>query len=122
MLGSDWIEPCYRVWNGAARRVGRAARLVVTSICYFVVVTIVAKSDPPFERRRPAPGTSQWIARHRNARSSDDAEGPWTSVYIAWARRTGNGWALVLMPFLIVLAAVAEDDEQALPANLYTLF
>ena len=39
-----------------------------------------------------------------------------------WARRTGNWWAIVLLPFLFLLSVLADDDTKTLPAHIYTLF
>jgi hypothetical protein len=46
----------------------------------------------------------------------------WTKAYFHWARSTGNLWAVVLLPFLSLLSLLAEDEDETLPAYVYTLF
>ena len=132
LMMTEWIRPFYAIWNKVARRVAYVTRLALMGICYFVVFIVVAQAGAKFTRKRPPSTQTTWTPRGNQAettRSSfsslglkDPAERGWATAYFIWARRTGNWWAIVLLPFLSLLSVLAEDDNETLPAHIYTLF
>jgi hypothetical protein len=53
----------------------------------------------------------------------DGSKNPgWARAYLGWARHSGNGWAIVLLPFLGLLSLFAEDEEEPISVQNYTLF
>lgn len=123
----------YRAWN--RRLVWPAARLVVrlvTAICYFVSIAAVGRAGSRLSRTGSAPGVSGWTTRGPLARESYGAtyagaafakgRRGWISDYVLWARRTGNLWAISLLPFLLILRTLPDERETDAPPNIYTLF
>jgi hypothetical protein len=83
-------------------------------------------------RLAPPPlGESLWVERatlptaaYQNqfeAPNGTVPRGPWATM-ATWVIRSGNVWALVLVPFLVLIAALETDDRQQFPAGIYTLF
>lgn len=120
----------YRAWN---RRIVRpfasASSAVVLAICYSVVVIaarVPARQDAITEPR------SSWVSRRSlpidayhalfaDARA-DAVSTRWIRNYVRWAGRTNNLWATSLLPFLVLLKLLSDDEPQAPHANIYTLF
>ena len=122
VMATNAVRPVYRLWNALSRRAARAARPVVAALCYFVIFVIVGMGGTKLERGRSTASTSKWVKRSAGPHDRRAAGESWTAGYIGWARHTGNVWALVLLPFLIVLSMLTEDDTVALPVHIYTLF
>jgi hypothetical protein len=127
-----WIGPFYAIWNKLARRVAYITRLALMGICYFVIFVVVRQAGARFTRKRPRYMRTTWTRRGNQAEttgpsfssvtSKDPTERGWATAYFIWARRTGNWWAIVLLPFLFLLSVLADDDRKTLPAHIYTLF
>jgi hypothetical protein len=132
LMVPEWIGPFYAIWNKVARRVAFITRLALMGICYFVVFVVVAQGGARFTRKRPRSMRTTWTPRGNQAETSgpsfssmrvkDLTERGWVTEYFIWARRTGNWWAIVLIPFLSLLSVLADDDKDTLPAHIYTLF
>jgi hypothetical protein len=132
LIMTDWIRPFYAIWNWVARRVAYVTRLALMGICYFVVFVVVAQAGARFTRKRPRSMRTTWTPRGNQAETpgprfssvtlKDATERGWATAYFIWARRTGNWWAIFLLPFLSLLSVLAHDDKEALPAHIYTLF
>jgi hypothetical protein len=132
LIMTEWIRPFYAIWNKVARRVAYVTRLALMGICYFVVFVVVARAGARFPRTRPRSTRTSWIPRGNqdettgssfsSVRLKDPTEREWATAYFIWARRTGNWWAIVLLPFLSLLSVLADDDKETLPAHIYTLF
>jgi hypothetical protein len=127
-----WIGPFYAIWNKVARAVAYVTRLALMGICYFVVFVVVAQAGARFTRKRPRSMGTTWTPRGNQAETpgprfssvtlKDATERGWATAYFIWARRTGNWWAVVLLPFLFLLSVLADEDTKTLPAHIYTLF
>jgi hypothetical protein len=132
LIMPEWVRPLYAIWNKVARRVASVTRLALMGICYFVVFVVVAQGGARFARKRPGSMQTTWIPRRNQAEAvassfsseslKDPAERGWATAYFIWARRTGNWWAIILLPFLFLLSVLADDDKETLPAHIYTLF
>jgi len=121
----------YRAWNKAARMYERAACTAVLALCYGVVAA-AGCAGSSLRLQRPAPERSLWYPKATLSldayRSQADRPGrpstghPWLEV-VAWARRSGNTWAVVLVPFLALIGTLDDRDrDDAAPAGIYTLF
>lgn len=119
----------YKAWNRFGRLYARTARSLVNAACFFVVIsgTANAGSSLALERRK---GQSLWTphASHDSKPSVSQyvggtgREASGFRSFVEWARRSGNLWALALIPFFCLLLALeAEGDYQA-PSDIYTLF
>jgi hypothetical protein len=131
LIVPEWIGPFYAIWNKVARRVAFITRLALMGICYFVVFVVVRQAGARFTRKRYRSTRTTWSPRGNQAetgssfssmRLEDPTEPGWATAYFIWARRTGNWWAIVLLPFLSLLSVLADDDRKTLPAHIYTLF
>lgn len=132
LMMTEWIHPFYALWNKVARTVAFITRLALMGICYFVVFVVVAQAGARFTRKHPRSMRTTWTPRGNQAettgpsfssmRLKDPTERGWATAYFIWARRTGNWWAIVLLPFLSLLSALADDDKKTLSGHIYTLF
>lgn len=109
---------------------GRLLRFCLKLVCFFLVFAAVgwAGSKLPVGLRSTG---SMWLPRSSTPAEEFDsefegrkeAEHPrWMATYITWARQSGNGWAVMLLPFLVLLSALEPEEERSFPANIYTLF
>jgi hypothetical protein len=131
-LATESIWPVYAIWNKAAQLAGRLVRLALTAICFFIVFAAVGRLGARFDGAHSTTAKSSWVRRRTRAaklhsaavvqQSDDSGQKGWMSAYMAWAIGTGNLWAVVLLPFLSLLALVAEDQDEAVPVHVYTLF
>jgi hypothetical protein len=119
----------YRAWNYVARRFSRIATALLTSICFFVVITVVGRSGKRLPLTLAAGTGSLWVKRGQIPSNAYFAQHNGTtppngtgSAFFMWAIRSNNTWAVSLLPFLAVLSALAEEDEKHVAANIYTLF
>jgi hypothetical protein len=130
VFATDSIQPLYTVWNRGARFVGRVARRLVLGVCFFIVFAGVGLLGARFGRKVPNRASSGWD--RRRPAIGEENRSPlaekrltrvaWMPAYVRWARRSGNLWAVVLIPFLSLLSLLAEEEEDTLPAFVYTLF
>jgi hypothetical protein len=138
MAGAGFLLPqvsvnVYHFWNRAMLWVGRWIRLGLLAICYGCICLATAHKGHAICLGRPAANGSLWIARGTLAPFAYDHQyavpGPTPSsrsrfvTYLQWAKQSGNGWAVCLLPFLLLLAVVdAEQSTSDFPANIYTLY
>ena len=124
-------EQLYRLWARASRFYARITRLVLLRLCHGVVLVGAGLAGSTLRLAPSPPGESLWVDRstlstaaYRNqfeALNGTVPRGPWATM-ATWAIRSGNVWAVVLVPFLALIAALETDDRQQFPAGIYTLF
>jgi hypothetical protein len=123
----------YRAWNKLARAFVRVARFWVTGVCFYIICVTVGLSGSHARLAQPTSNESLWVARriststtynHKyDGASQEFAQKGWIRAYFAWAVGSGNFWAVCLLPFLMLLAALENDDNRSpVAANIYTLF
>lgn len=122
----------YRLWFRISDLYFRVVRLAVKAVCFFVIFVIVGRRKSSLLFDRPTEMASIWLPRNTlpDANYPHEYEGEigparprsWVSVYAAWARSSGNGWAISLLPFLLLLALLEPEQERVFPAGIYTLF
>jgi hypothetical protein len=121
----------YRLWNLMARAYARVARAVLLALCYMVLFTVVGIAGSSVRLQRPRAGESLWFPRSTLATStywsqSEQPDRPWSHHrwigMFVWAFRSGNSWAVLLIPFLMLVAVLEHGEEQRFPAGIYTLF
>jgi len=126
-----FVWRAYRAWNGrVVVPLASGASRFVMWICFVVVSVAAVTSDRRFQSH--AESGSAWTARESLPRAAypvlfaaaaaPAASGAWARDYVRWALRTGNGWALALVPFLALLRTLPREDEGAAHGNIYTLF
>ena len=121
----------YRAWNRLARTFGRGARLLLTGICFCVIV-VAGRTGSSLRLSRPHSLETLWLPRktlgsttylHQHDAPTRESGGKsWIRNYIWWARQSGNLWTISLLPFLILLRTVEPEVRSTYPANIYTLF
>lgn len=127
------VQLPYRAWNRLARSFAHYAFLYVCWVCFFLFVFPVGRTGSALRLARPASRQSNWVARGSLRSqasfltfdpgvSASAPGGSWVRDYVLWARVTGNLWALLLLPLLVLLAWLEPKGEKELPANIYTLF
>ena len=132
MIAPHWIVRPYRAWNKLARLYSRYAERLVLRIAFITVCVPAGWAAPRIQVSRPASEGSLWLARQkqtsidRSVQARGKKDKPmetWAARYITWARQSREIWRLVLLPFLIVLAALqSEEQNSTVPDNIYTLF
>ena len=133
LLWPQLASPPYRAWNKLARGVVRVARLWVTGVCFYIICVTVGLTGSYARLARPTSHESLWVARRTPASAAygggydgvprEFARKGWIRAYFAWARQSGNVWAVCLLPFLILLSATENDENQnRIASNIYTLF
>jgi hypothetical protein len=127
------IRRAYAVWNRLALNFGRAAQLLLMGICFYIIFVAVGRTGSALRLAHPSPTASLWVSRgtlapsayvsQYGARDGVSLQKGWIATFLSWAVRSGNWWALSLLPFLILLSALQIDEEKStFPANIYTLF
>jgi hypothetical protein len=124
----------YRVWNKLARHIVSALRLLLMGLCFYTIFVVVrCRRAYRSALHLTSPHESLWVKRGTLPEGTYfspylaeavQSEGhSWTWNFISSVRKSGEYWALSLLPFLLLLALLQTDEEQAqFPANLYTLF
>ena len=123
----------YRAWNTLARCFGRAARLWLMGICYYIIFVAVGRTGSALSLAHPPPTASLWVPRgtltagaygsQHGAATAVSPEQGWAAAFLTWAAQSGNVWAVFLLPFFALLTALQDDRHKSnFPANIYTLF
>lgn len=130
-LSPEQVAPAYRFWNRGASRFAVAAARWIAGICYYTVFAAAALSGSPVLRRWPRQPASNWSRRDRlpeaaygstwRLQSGMSAAGS-LRPFVSWALKSGNSWAVVLVPFLLLLRALDSQPPQHVPSDLYTLY
>lgn len=123
----------YRGWNKLAHAYCRLAKLFIEKICFNFVLRIVGLLGSSSNVAGQSAPNSMWIPRvafplaaygnpfaattGTNRRTKN-----WMANYCLWAWKTGNQWAVCLIPFLFLLIPLESDKQVHAPDNIYTLF
>ena len=116
----------YRFWNRTARLAGRAARLVLTGVC-FGVVSVAGRAGSRMSWGPLTPGMTGWRPRELAPRDVGSSIQPltgagWVRTYLAWTRSTDNAWAAALLPYLWLFRVLRREERGSLDEAIYTLF
>jgi hypothetical protein len=119
----------YNRWNSVARWLSRRTTTAISGIC-FCICAALPKNETRFEWKPRSPDASNWAKTRPGSVPEPlipDPEGGrqhprWARSYVRWAPHSGNGWAIVLLPFLGLLWLFAEDEEEPISVQNYTLF
>lgn len=120
----------YRSWTRWAGNYGRWARGLLVRICYYFVLTPVASAGSTIKSDRKR--NSTWTPRSTLSpltygsqydRLFPGCNSSWIAAYYpGWAYKSTNLWALGLLPFLVVIAALDEEGKERYSGHIYTLF
>mgnify|MGYP001340470439 CR=1 FL=1 len=119
----------YRGWNRLARGYARVARHLLLRVCYYTVFALVARAGSALRVERPAPGTSLWTPRstlppatYTSQDASPAASKDGLAGVLLWSIRSGQLWAIFLVPFLALLRMLEAEAKGGPPADIYTLY
>lgn len=122
------VSKPFRAWNLMVRYFSKWSAAYVSGVCYYTVIVPLARLWSARNRRQM--DVYGWTPRGSGSAepTGEKAAGlhggsGQVKDYVAWARRSGNGWAAALLPFMLVLSLTAEDDMvPEVPADTYTLY
>jgi len=136
-IGLSWESiqlKLYRAWNRAADFVRKEGFRWTLHLSHSILLRAIGPEGSKFDAHVahhsiPTGWTSYQAGFSPGA--SAGQRGPideatkksWTRNYVEWARNDDNRWALLLLPFLLMLSLFSQDEEEATPpSNIYTLF
>jgi hypothetical protein len=132
ILQPAWMKAAYTAWNSGAGLFARAARVILTGICFYIIFLAVGRAGSRMDLHPPKREKSLWnpkgtlpgaaFDREFAAVESSGAAKGWIRGYSFWARNSGQIWALFLLPFLVMLSALDSHRDSRLPDGVYTLF
>jgi hypothetical protein len=126
LLWPPWFVFGVRAWNKGAHLVASALNAYVLRVCYYVLVGSVSVTGSPVRRQRAAPASSRWLPHPAPQPAFDDewaAEGGWRGALLASARRPEAAWILALIPVVLLLRILGDDQTAASPSSsTYTLY
>jgi hypothetical protein len=126
-----WFQPAvavapYRWWNSFARMYARLARLATLLVTYYVVFAIVSLAGSKIALRSPKPDQkSMWVPLHGESEAEEvRLQKGWTREFARWAGRSGNWWALLCIPYFVLLSVLSDRQEadRGFPSGIYTLY
>lgn len=132
LAGYSWpsaISGLYHSWNRWAATYGAWASRLLLRICYLAIFTLAGRAGSRMEPNRKR--QSMWTLRTTTAAEAYGSQselhlaagsGGWASGYVRWASRSGNLWAISLLPFLILIAVLNQERSEGYQGNIYTLF
>jgi hypothetical protein len=125
------VQP-YRLWNRLARLYAGYAELIVLRIAFLAVCVPAGWIGTRIHVKRPPTKGTLWLSRDCqkpdgrpiSARRSNRVQPQgWVGRYVAWAWESKERWRLMLLPYLLVLAALKSPEQKVtVPENIYTLF
>ena len=122
LLRPRLVSYAYLYWNRAARIVAALTRVWLTVLLVWVVFLVVGRTGSGMQMRAPGPGASGWKRLPARTVAEVQPRQWWGAAYLSWARESGNGWAMILLPVLLVLASVELYEERSVPTHTYTLY
>jgi len=121
-----WFEAGIWVWNGSTRRVAAVLRQYVAWVAYYVLFVAVARAGSSLDLAASEARRSGWTARRPH---ETDFQTAWGGSQPAWDRsaaavdRQKSGWTLALIPVLLLLALLGDEQQDtAPPTSTYTLY
>ena len=132
LVGYAWpnaISGFYHTWDRWAATYAAWASRLLLKICYLVVFTLVRLAGSRMTRDRKR--QTMWMPRTTTAAEAYGSQSDlplaagsqgWVRSYVRWASKSGNLWAVSLLPFLILIAVLDPERSQGYAGSLYTLF
>lgn len=126
------VDKPYRAWNKLAHSFAEASQVAITGVVFYIIFLITGPSRKSLRLDRPEAAESGWIPRETlspdayhaqyDAVTRSANERNWLHNYTLWTMHSGNLWALSLVPFLALLAALGTKKQENVPVDTYTLF
>jgi hypothetical protein len=126
LVWSQWFEMGIRAWNKGARLAAAGLRAYALKVCYYVLFSMVSRSGSSLALALRTGEASRWIRRGDPA--SYDPLPPtvgngWAQGLLASARQPGNRWTICLLPIVLLLLVLRDDQPDSTPSSsTYTLY
>jgi hypothetical protein len=128
-LWKPWFEYGVKAWNRGTPILTAILRSVVVRLCFCLIFAVGAPSGSALRIASVQGSKSMWHAlalasyRLELAGSGTTTGGGWLSELLTFARRPGNRWMLLLVPFLFTLVLLGDEQKRTVPpTSTYTLF
>lgn len=127
LLNENFARRLYHAWNNRiAGSVSKYATAILLRICLFVIFSAVGRTGSRFALG-PIASSTMWLSKKSVECAREQLllwQGTpgWIRSYFSWAFRSGNSWAVVLIPFLVLLRMVSVEQQRTSEGNIYTLF
>lgn len=135
VVGRRWKSVAslfYAKWNQLAKGYANISRWWIERIFFFLILRTVGLWDSSSPLSLSSPTCSMWKRRntlfpdsekkHFSNNLSQRRSKGWVGEYVSWAWKSGNVWAVWLIPFLLILTPLEMDEPSARADNIYTLF
>ncbi len=124
------FETPYELWNRGARAYAVRVRKVVLTICYYSVVLPAGAVSGALVLRPIESGESGWVPHRTLPREEYAGQGSGrrstrdgvAGDLAAWARASGRPWVLLLVPHLLLIAALDTESAPESADGIYTLY
>jgi hypothetical protein len=122
----EWFDLVVRVWNRGTRILFRLLRRLTMRLAFRTIFVLLGRDELPLELR-PHARTSMWRERPGRAAAGPVFQGTastgWCRDLVRYARQTGNGSLLAVVPFVVTLMLLGEElEDTAPPTSTYTLY
>jgi hypothetical protein len=126
------VRRLYSAWNNRIiRPLSNVATAIILRVCLLLVFAATGRAGGRLNIRRSS--ETMWATRDSNANHTSPAPfaeaagiasvpNGWIRNYLRWTARSGNTWAVVLIPFFVLLRMVSTEEPTSSGANIYTLF
>jgi hypothetical protein len=123
LLWSSWFVLGVRAWNKGARFTASALRAYVLCVSYYVLFGSVGAAGSSLALDCDDVKQSRWLPHRISEPSSDRSwTAPWRAV-TASARRRGSGWMLMVLPMVLLLRLLGDEETTVSPSSsTYTLY
>lgn len=115
-----------KIYRKLARLARTLARNYTLAVLFHVVFPIIRLAGSKMVLEKPsAPSLwSEWNKKSESELISKQSGKCWVMGYLSWCYKSGNMWALFLLPFICILKATEESADMPSSESLlmYTLF
>lgn len=119
-----WFTLGIKVWNKGVHLCSVALRGYVLRVCYYAFVGGLSPAGSSLALTLGPTEVSRWVDHrggNRSGRSAIDA--PSAGGLLAASRRPGSLWMLGLLPMVLLLRILGDQDVASAPASsTYTLY
>jgi hypothetical protein len=128
LVSTNWFIFGVRAWNKCLRLCARPMRMYVLRVCYYTCFAGIGRAGSSLDLRSQNGASSRWTRRPIAAAPADmaaatTASGSWADGLRAAARQPGAAWMLGLLPIVLLLRVLDDQQVQSAPAkSTYTLY
>jgi hypothetical protein len=132
ILNEHVVRKLYHAWNNRIiRPLGNFVTAAILRVCLLLIFAATGRAGQRIRLRsdgktmwagrEPGPNRTSILPFATSATGGQTTNG-WIRTYFGWAVRTGNAWAILLIPFFCMLRMVSTEEATGSGGNIYTLF